>query len=66
MRNVIDEFLTHLTVERGLSANTLFAYRNDLYQFVDFLETGLGRRRRVQSWQDVGRGYPSPSWGYPG
>lgn len=55
MRNVIDEFLNHLTVERGLSANTLFAYRNDLYQFVDFLETGLGRRKRVSSWQDVNR-----------
>lgn len=55
MRNVIDEFLNHLTVERGLSANTLFAYRNDLYQFVDFLETGLGRRKRISSWQDVNR-----------
>ena len=55
MRNVIDEFLNHLTVERGLSANTLFAYRNDLYQFVDFLETGLGRRKRVSAWQDVNR-----------
>ena len=55
MRNVIDGFLHHLTVERGLSANTLFAYRNDLYQFVDFLETGLGRRRRVHSWEEVDR-----------
>ena len=55
MRNVIDGFLNHLTVERGLSANTLFAYRNDLYQFVDFLETGLGRRRRVHSWEEVDR-----------
>lgn len=55
MRNVIDEFLNHLTVERGLSANTLFAYRNDLYQFADFLETGLSRRKRISSWQDVDR-----------
>ena len=55
MRNVIDGFLNHLTVERGLSANTLFAYRNDLYQFVDFLETGLGRRRRVHAWEEVDR-----------
>ena len=55
MRDVIDEFLNHLTVERGLSANTLFAYRNDLYQFVDFLETGLGRKRRVHTWEDVNR-----------
>ena len=55
MRNVIDGFLNHLTVERGQAANTLFAYRNDLYQFVDFLETGLGRRRRVHSWEEVDR-----------
>ena len=55
MKIVIDAFLNHLTVERGLSANTLFAYRNDLYQFLEFIEMGLGRGKRVSSWADVDR-----------
>ena len=42
-------------MERGLSANTLFAYRNDLYQFLEFIEMGLGRGKRVSSWADVDR-----------
>jgi len=32
-----DAYLAHLTVERGLSANTLAAYRRDLARYVDFL-----------------------------
>src|SRR5213076_527951 len=31
------EFLGHLELERGLSRNTLEAYRSDLQQFADFL-----------------------------
>jgi integrase/recombinase XerD len=37
-------FLDHLTVERGLAANTVAAYRSDLLQ----LERGLGRARRLE------------------
>ena len=55
MKIVIDAFLTHLTVERGLSANTLYAYRNDLYQFLEFIETGLGPRKHVSNWGGVDR-----------
>ncbi|MFC5999100.1 site-specific tyrosine recombinase XerD [Quadrisphaera sp. GCM10027208] len=36
-------YLEHLTVERGLSVNTLGAYRRDLERYVAFLE-GQGRR----------------------
>ena len=39
----VDTFLNYLAVERGVSPNTLSAYRNDLYQLVEFLEsTGPG------------------------
>jgi integrase/recombinase XerD len=34
----IELFLDHLTVERGLSRNTLLAYRRDLHRYVDFLQ----------------------------
>ena len=34
----VDDFLTLLSVERGLSPNTIAAYRRDLEGYVDFLE----------------------------
>ena len=42
-------YLDHLTVERGLSANTIGAYRRDLARYRRFLEArdiraGAGRR----------------------
>ena len=37
MEQLIDAFLDHLTVERGLAANTRMAYRADLAQFTEFL-----------------------------
>ena len=40
MRELVDSFLNHLVVEKGFSRNTLEAYRNDLSQFIDFVETG--------------------------
>jgi integrase/recombinase XerD len=33
-----ERYLDHLTVERGLSENTLEAYRRDLRRYIDFLE----------------------------
>ncbi|MCC6442159.1 MAG: site-specific tyrosine recombinase XerD [Armatimonadetes bacterium] len=38
MRNHATDFLNHLSVERGLADNTLQSYRNDLGQFLAFLE----------------------------
>ena len=35
----VEEYLTHLTVERGLSANTLLAYRRDLTRYSAFLRS---------------------------
>ena len=34
---VVQEYLAHLAVERGLSANTLGAYRRDLGRYVAYL-----------------------------
>ena len=39
MQNYIEEFISYLAVERGLSDNTLVAYRRDLRKYFDFLET---------------------------
>lgn len=39
MRASVDDFLQHLRTERGLSKNTLAAYRSDLRQFETFVRT---------------------------
>jgi integrase/recombinase XerD len=43
VEQLIDTFLDHLAVERGLAVNTRSAYRTDLAQFSEFL-----RRRGIQ------------------
>ena len=40
MKESVDSFLNHLIVEKGFSRNTLEAYRNDLYQFIQFVRGG--------------------------
>lgn len=42
LHDAVRDYLAHLTVERGLSANTLGAYRRDLARYVQYLE-GVGR-----------------------
>ena len=37
MRFLLDQFMDHLTLERGLSENTRMAYGHDLAEFLDFL-----------------------------
>ena len=39
MRVTVDDFVQHLQTERGLSKNTLAAYRSDLRQFETFVRT---------------------------
>jgi integrase/recombinase XerD len=39
MQQLLDSYLRHLTIERGLSKNTLTAYRNDLDKYLVFLES---------------------------
>lgn len=36
MKEFIDDFINYLSVERGLAANTLSAYRHDLQQYTDY------------------------------
>ena len=38
MRQEIQSFLNHLSIEKGFSPNTTYAYRNDLSQLADFVE----------------------------
>jgi len=40
--NIIESFLSHLTLERRLSRNTIDAYRKDLERFNDFLDEIYG------------------------
>ena len=51
MRQAVDSFIDYMNVERNASPNTLAAYRNDLYQFADYLaeERGLG----AGDWRSV-------------
>lgn len=43
MKDLIESFLDYLTVERGLSANTIVSYRKDLGFYTDFLKRkGVG------------------------
>jgi integrase/recombinase XerD len=54
VKPAIDTYLNHLTVERGLSSNTLFAYRNDLYQFLSFLQGNHNHgSKTITNWSDV-------------
>lgn len=52
MNTNIDEFLNHLAVEKGYSANTLAAYRNDLSQFAAYIQ----EHTKASSWSEVGQG----------
>ena len=48
MRENVDSFLHFMAVERGVSPNTVSAYRNDLYQLVEYLKD-----RGTSGWADV-------------
>lgn len=50
MKKDLQSFIRFLSVERGLSKNTLESYERDLQQFVTYLE-GQG----VAAWRDSGR-----------
>ena len=56
MKDRVDSFLNFLTVERGVSPNTVSAYRNDLYQLVEFLQGRLegGDAAGEEPWTRVG------------
>lgn len=47
VRDLVDDYLSHLAVERGLSDNTIAAYRRDLNRYIAFL-AGRGLDDLVQ------------------
>src|SRR5438552_4123136 len=49
----IDRFLDHLTAERGLSPNTLAAYRRDLRRYAAFLDDREVRDAAASTEDDV-------------
>src|SRR5215213_3713865 len=54
MHQDVERFLQVLEVERGFSVNTIFAYRNDLTQFLTFLGGGPANKKiRGASDEDV-------------
>ena len=54
MKQAVEQFLNYTTVERGLSPNTIAAYRNDLTQFVDFLQSRDPSLQGNGSWKRIG------------
>ncbi len=54
MQESVERFLNYISVERGVSAHTLAAYRNDLHQLVEFLSSG--ERVTESGWEDVDPG----------
>ena len=53
MQELINSFLNHLVVEKGFSHNTLDAYRNDLYQFMDYAKVKFANANGSLSWRDI-------------
>ena len=53
MNESVDRFLHYITVERGLSPNTLAAYRNDLNQLVEYLASRNGVSEGRDPWAHV-------------
>ena len=51
MNKLIDQFLDYLTVERGLSPNTIMGYRQDLTKFMEYLAS-----RNINKMESVTRG----------
>ncbi|MBM3243533.1 MAG: site-specific tyrosine recombinase XerD, partial [Candidatus Omnitrophica bacterium] len=50
MKELIDTFLSYLSVERGLSNNTIISYREDLESYLDFIE-----KNRIDSLSKISK-----------
>lgn len=52
-KNFLDLFLDYLSIEKGLSKNTLEAYRRDLLVYVHFLESVVKKNVALSSRDDI-------------
>ncbi len=50
MNELIEQFLSYISVERGMANNTLSSYKRDLYRFADFLKS-----KKIDSVDKVSR-----------
>lgn len=50
----IERFLSYMAVERGVSQNTLSAYRSDARQLCEFLDDSSGNDAAAIDWRSVG------------
>ena len=55
MKEIVEEFLKHLIVEKGFSKNTEEAYRNDLSQLVKFIEDEASKKSEIPSLEHFDR-----------
>jgi len=55
MKEDIDNFLNYIKVEKGLSRNTIDAYKNDLNQLASFVEEEAAKNSSMPSWAVFGR-----------
>jgi len=55
VREAISNFLDYLTVEKGLSQNTIEAYRNDLQQLADFMQEEAKKLGVIPPWAAFNR-----------
>ncbi|MFC1924322.1 tyrosine-type recombinase/integrase [Chloroflexota bacterium] len=51
MKEEIDAFLSYLSTDKKFSENTIVAYKNDLFQFEDFIQN----QDKIQHWSEVDR-----------
>jgi len=55
VKEVIENFLNYLAVEKGYSENTIAAYRNDLYRLAEFIEEEAARSGAIPPWAGFDR-----------
>lgn len=53
MSDFVEEFVNYLAVERGLSNNTLMAYRRDLAQYFSFMSEKKSKEARAIERKDI-------------
>jgi len=55
VKEEINSFLNYLTVEKGFSGNTRFAYQNDLQQLASFAQEEVTKQGLMPSWANFSR-----------